>query len=105
MLLTDFSYPQYSLWNVAIGYPLDTTGNAQITLLSTAYGTWRMNGPDSITIEWADGYEGIHVSLALGPDTLRGTALKYSDVGPAVNPTAPMFAVPADCPAGTQRKQ
>ena len=102
VLLTAFAYPQFSGWNVAIGYPLDTTGSAPITLVSSAYGTWHMVGADTVAIEWADGYEGIHVSLAVGPDTLRGTALNYSDVGPRVDPIASILAVPARCPAGKQ---
>jgi len=97
-LLTPYPRQDYGNgWRVALGYSI---GDSVVAFLNTQFGGWRPIPGDSIKLSFGDGFEGVGITLAVAPDTLRGLMINYRDYGPSADyPRAPIIALPVKCPA------
>ena len=96
-LLTWFPRPDYGKgWYVALGYSM---GDSLVAFLGSQFGGWRPIPGDSIKLSFGDGFEGVLITLAVAPDTLRGRMVNTRDYSsPEDFPRAPIIALPATCP-------
>ena len=59
---------------------------------------WILRSADSVQLFWSSGYAGIQLFLEARGDTLKGHARTFSDVGGAIEPSAPATLHRAPCP-------
>jgi len=60
---------------------------------------WELFDRNSIKVEWGSGLGGVTMKLRQHGTTLRGTAVAYTDVGGAPQPSFQVSAVRVQCPA------